>query len=132
MKKVFALFLALVIVIGAFAQQPLLPVRATTESDLSGGAAISPYLQQLPEDFSGCSNLYGLLTPVKGYYTATKYDTSNGQVLSVVIPVEPGDRIAASSFGAKAENMGSVNGIRVTYLLLHTLFGESFYPLNTG
>ena len=81
------------------------------------GATVSPYLQQLPEDIVGCTNLYDSLAPVKGYYTATKYDTSNGAVLSVVIPVEPGDRIAASSFGAISENMGSVNGIRVTYLL---------------
>lgn len=78
---------------------------------------ISPYLQPLPEDILGCSNLYEVLTPVKGYYTATKYDISNGEVLSVVICVEPGDRIAASSFASKSENMGSVNGIRVTYLL---------------
>ena len=79
--------------------------------------ASSPYLQQLPESFSGCSNLYDMLNPAKGYYTATKYDTSNGAVLSVVISVEPGDRIAASSFGPVSENKGSVNGIRVTYLL---------------
>ena len=81
------------------------------------GVKADPYLQQLPENILGCSNLYDLLIPTKGYYTATKYDTSNGSVLSVVIPVEPGDRITASSFGPKSQNMGSVNGIRVTYLL---------------
>ena len=81
------------------------------------GTSASPYLQQLPEEILGCTNLYDVLTPVKGYYTATKYDTTNGEVLSVVIPVEPGDRIAAGSFGSKAENMGAVDGIRVTYLL---------------
>ena len=81
------------------------------------GAKSNPYIQQLPEDILGCTNLYDVLTPVKGYYTAAKYDTSNGEVLSVVIPVEPGDRIAASSFASKSENMGSVDGIRVTYLL---------------
>ena len=81
------------------------------------GKSVSPYLQQLPDGVMGCSNLYDLLIPVKGYYTATKYDTSNGAVLSVVIPVEPGDRIAASSFASVSENMGSVDGIRVTYLL---------------
>ena len=81
------------------------------------GAKADPYLQQLPKDILGCSNLYDLLTPTKGYYTATKYDASNGAVLSVVIPVEPGDRISASSFGPKSQNMGSVDGIRMTYLL---------------
>ena len=81
------------------------------------GATASQYLQPLPETMVGCTNLHDVLAPVKGYYTATKYDTSNGAVLSVVIPVEPGDRIAASSFGTVSENMGSVNGIRVTYLL---------------
>ena len=81
------------------------------------GDVVSPYLQQLPEDFMGCTDLYDHLTAQKGYYTASKYDTSNGEVLSVVIPVEPGDRIAASSFASVSENMGTVNGIRVTYLL---------------
>lgn len=85
------------------------------------GKAASPYLQQLPENIIGCTNLYEKLAPVKGYYTAAKYDTSNGAVLSVVFPVEPGDRIAASSFGPVSENMGSVNGIRVTYLLGDTI-----------
>ena len=85
------------------------------------GSTTSPYLQELPENITGCSNLYKILTPTKGYYTATKYDTSNGAVLSVVIPVEPGDRIAASSFGPVTENMGSVDGIRVTYLLDGTI-----------
>ena len=81
------------------------------------GTIVSPYFQHLPNNITGCTNLYNSLVPVKGYYTATKYDTSNGAVLSVVIPVETGDRIAASSFGSVADNMGSVNGIRVTYLL---------------
>ena len=81
------------------------------------GATSSPYLQQLPKDIIGCTNLYDILVPEKGYYTATKYDISNGDVISVVIPVESGDRIASSSFGSTSENMGSVNGIRVTYLL---------------
>ena len=92
------------------------------------GSTASPYLQQLPENFTGCSNLYDILSPVKGYYTAQKYDTSNGAVLSVVIPVEPGDRIAANSFGSVSENMGSVNGIRVTYLL----DGEIVKSLSAG
>lgn len=90
-------------------------------------AKASPYFQQLPDNITGCSNLYSILTPEKGYYTATKYDTSNGAVLSVVIPVEPGDRIAASSFGPVSENMGSVDGIRVTYLLDGTIV-ESLSP----
>ena len=99
------------------------------------GAKSSPYLQQLPEDFTGCSNLYTLLTPTKGYYTATQYDTTNGAVLSVVIPVAPGDRIAASSFGSVSENMGAVNGIRVTYLLdgviVKSLSADSVYETYT-
>ena len=111
MKRVFLILLA--IALGSCLQIRL-PADAQEWGSKSGKS--SPYLQQLPEEMSGCSNLYDLLTPEKGYYTATKYDTTNGNVLSVVIPVEPGDRIAASSFGAKAENMGSVDGIRVTYL----------------
>ena len=94
-------------------------VGHTYENGICTGcdATVSPYLQQLPENMFGCTDLYDVLTPVKGYYTATKYDTGNGAVLSVVIPVESGDRISASSFAAKSENMGSVDGIRVTYLL---------------
>ena len=123
MRKYLTLLLALVMTVSLLPQLPIF-ARAedaaagmTTAYQVRSGVEPSPYLQQLPDSFSGCSNLYDLLAPVKGYYTASKYDTSNGQVLSVVIPVEPGDRIAASSFGSKAENMGSVDGIRVTYLL---------------
>ena len=108
MKKILSLFLFLVM---------LLCITPMIAFAAENNATVSPYLQQLPSDLIGCTNLYDVLTPVKGYYTATKYDTSNGEVLSVVIPVEPGDRIASSSFAARPQNMGSVNGIRVTYLL---------------
>lgn len=108
MKKILSLLLFLVM---------LLCITPVIAFAAENNATVSPYLQQLPNDLIGCTNLYDVLTPVKGYYTATKYDTSNGEVLSVVIPVEPGDRIASSSFASKSENMGSVNGIRVTYLL---------------
>ena len=115
-------------------------VAATGHSYANGictvcGEKASPYLQQLPENIIGCTNLYDLLTPVKGYYTATKYDTTNGDVLSVVIPVESGDRISASSFGSVSENMGSANGIRVTYLLdgviVESLSASSVYTAYT-
>ena len=108
MKKILSLLLFLVMLLC------ITPVMALAAEN---NATVSSYLQELPNDLIGCVNLYDVLTPVKGYYTATKYDTSNGEVLSVVIPVEPGDRIASSSFASKPENMGSVNGIRVTYLL---------------
>ena len=140
MKRTLSFMLALVLLVGlmpmqAFAAEvdsetqrtePTVVMEEHTHSYENGTCAVcgtttSPYLQQLPENITGCSNLYNILTPAKGYYTATKYDTSNGAVLSVVIPVEPGDRIAASSFGSVAENMGSVDGIRVTYLLDGTI-----------
>lgn len=108
MKKILSLLLFLIMLLCI---TPIMTIAAENNT------TVSPYLQQLPNDLIGCTNVYDVLTPVKGYYTATKYDTSNGEVLSVVIPVEPGDRIAASSFASKSENMGSVNGIRVTYLL---------------
>ena len=136
MKRTLSFILALVLLIGLMPMQvfatevdsetqntePAVVAEEPTHSYENGictvcGATTSPYLQQLPEDITGCINLYNILTPTKGYYTATQYDTSNGAVLSVVIPVEPGDRIAASSFGPVSENKGSVNGIRVTYLL---------------
>ena len=108
MKKILSLLLFLIMLLCI---TPIMTIAAENNT------TVCPYLQQLPNDLIGCTNVYDVLTPVKGYYTATKYDTSNGEVLSVVIPVEPGDRIASSSFASKAENMGSVNGIRVTYLL---------------
>lgn len=125
MKKALSMLLVLVMLLGmmpmtAFAAEEAESVCDHTYENgscIGCGKTVSPYLQQLPENVIGCTNLYDVLPPVKGYYTATKYDTSNGEVLSVVIPVEPGDRIAASSFASKAQNMGSVDGIRVTYLL---------------
>lgn len=122
MKKVLAFLLTLTMLLGitpltAFSVLAEECTHTYENGVCTGcGAIVSPFLQQLPKDMIGCTNLYDALNPVKGYYTATKYDTSNGEVLSVVIPVEPGDRIAASSFASKAENMGSVAGIRVTYL----------------
>lgn len=122
MKKALSLILVLVMLLGMMPMTAFASEAEHTHTYEDGictecSATVSPYLQQLPENIVGCTNLYNSLAPVKGYYTATKYDTSNGAVLSVVIPVEPGDRIAASSFGPISENMGSVNGIRVTYLL---------------
>ena len=80
MKRTLTFILAFVMLIG------MLPGYVFATEQQGTRSTASPYLQQLPDSFTGCSNLYNLLAPVKGYYTSSKYDTSNGNVLSVVIP----------------------------------------------
>lgn len=78
----------------------------------------SPYLQQLPENLLGCTNLYEVLKPMKGYYAQEEYRTDNGEYISVVFPVSGGDRLMVSSFvNKKAKPVTAKNnGSRVTFL----------------
>ncbi len=135
MKRTFCLLMIVILLFGAIPFSVFANEEEELHFPIEYNSNTNPYLQQLPENITGCSNLYDILTPTKGYYTATQYDTNNGAVLSVVIPVEPGDRIAASSFGPVSENMGSVDGIRVTYLLdgviVKSLSASSVYTTYT-
>jgi len=74
------------------------------------------HLQQLPDSVCAGTNLWSVLERDNQYYTANGWGVhSSGVVRSVTIPVEPGDRIFASSFGAAGTNGSSIDGIRVTF-----------------
>jgi len=77
-------------------------------------------LQTLPEGCCGETNLWPLLAHDTEYYTASGWAAhASGKVRSVTVPVTPGDKLWATSFGASGENGGTINGIRLTW------FGES-------
>ncbi len=80
--------------------------------------ALSDHLQQMPEYVCRDLNLWAVL-PHDTYYFASgrAWGThSSGTVHSVTIPIIPGERIYASSFGKAAENgHPTSNGIRTTF-----------------
>lgn len=74
------------------------------------------YLQPLPESLCSKTNLWPRLEPSLEYYTVDGWGThSSGKVRSVTIPVTPGDRLYATSFGPAGSNGSTMNGIRVTW-----------------
>ena len=80
------------------------------------------YLQQFPESVCLNTNLWNTLEHDNIYYTSSGWGNLSGNtVYSVTIPVNSGDRIFATSFGANPSNGNTTNsssGIRVTW------FGE--------
>ena len=108
----------------------LLAADLGTEGTLSAGELgsvtvekVTPYfhiadhLTQLPDVLCGGTNLWDALEHDATYYTGNgKYETyTTGDVASITIPVTPGERIYASSFGPKSVTGGDTNGIRVTF-----------------
>ena len=77
---------------------------------------LAGHLQTLPEITCEGPDLWDTLTPEFGYFTDTAWSTAQDTVYSITIPVQPGDKIAASSFGTtkKADGTDSA-GIRVTW-----------------
>lgn len=78
---------------------------------------LAGHLQALPEITCQGPDLWQALTPEDGYFGANGWD-STGQptVDSITIPVQPGDRISASSFGTTLKSDGTSSaGIRVTW-----------------
>ncbi len=76
-----------------------------------------PYLQPLPDEWCCKTNLWPVLTHNSGLYKGSEWGTSN-DVHSVTIPVNPGDRIWATSFQNKPQNGNATtatDSIRVTY-----------------
>ena len=76
------------------------------------------HLSLLPADICSSINLWEILEHDPYYYCDGKYwgTSQSGEVTSITIPVNPGDKIYASSFGAAGTNGNdSINGIRVTY-----------------
>ena len=81
------------------------------------GKAPNSHLQWVEDDSElyADTNLWTVLEPKKEYHTGTKWRYDHATVYSVTIPVKPGDKIYASSFGAKPGNGGTSNGIAVTF-----------------
>ena len=74
------------------------------------------YLQQLPQSLCAGVNLWEVLQPINLYYTSSGWGTnSTGLVYSVTIPISSGDRLWATSFQEAGLNLGTGNGIRVTW-----------------
>ena len=82
------------------------------------GEPLNSHLQWVEDDSElyADTNLWTLLKPESQYYKGTNNGwTNHSTVRSVTIPVKPGDKIYASSFGAKPGNGGTSNGIAVTF-----------------
>jgi len=82
--------------------------------------ALAEYLQELPDALCAGMNLWGVLEHHEEYFAnGVNWGVhSSGNVYSVTIPVEAGEKIAATSFGAYPANGNTVstgNGIRVTF-----------------
>ena len=84
------------------------------------GTHFADHLSHLPENLCCGVNLWPILNHDSQYYTVNGWGThASGKVYSVTIPVKPGDRIHATSFGAYGTNGNTVstgNGIRCTFL----------------
>ena len=82
------------------------------------GSHYAEHLSQLPEEICCGLNLWNVLPHDPYFYSnGTHWGIhSSGNVCSVTIPVNPGDRIFATAFGKAGENgHASSNGIRVTF-----------------
>ena len=82
---------------------------------------LASHMQTMPEEYCKDTNLWAVLEHDPYYFASgTKWGIhSSREVPSVTIPVEPGDKIFATSFGKAVENgHATSNGIRVTF------FGE--------
>ncbi|MCF7932820.1 MAG: hypothetical protein K9K93_06590 [Acholeplasmataceae bacterium] len=105
---------------------------------------VSYYLEQMPIDSgydvdwmlrSGAgydTNLYALAliadkvafnTYIPSTLIRTTWETSPGE--SIIIPVSPGMRISANSFGLAGLNGGTSNGIRISYMSTPDASGET-------
>jgi lysophospholipase L1-like esterase len=77
-------------------------------------ATQNSHAQELPVGLTSNTNIWKLLESEDVYYNGTDWVKLN-EVRSVTFAVCNGDRIYASSFLSKAENLGTSNGIRITY-----------------
>ena len=79
---------------------------------------LSEHMAPMPENYCSGTNLWAMMAHDK-YYFANGINWgiySSGQVYSVTIPVNSGDQIFASSFGAAGSNgHASTSGIRTTF-----------------
>ncbi len=78
----------------------------------SSAFSLGSRLQTIPATACGDTNLWQKMTPQPEYYDGSKWAST---VYSLTMKIKAGDRIVATSFGAKGENEGGRNGIRVTW-----------------
>ena len=78
---------------------------------------LGKYLVSLPESHCGGTDLWPLLPHTQTYFhSGTHWDVNTAaDVWAVTVPLSPGDRIWATSFGAAGENNHTSAGIRVTF-----------------
>ena len=99
--------------------------------------ALADHMQAMPEAYCAGTNLWTVLEHDDQYFLSGSSwgKHSSGTVYSVTIPVEPGDRIFATSFGKAGENGTTQNGIRVTFFdsygVLKTMAPSETYPAFT-
>lgn len=99
MKRIVSFILALVMLLG------LIPMNVLAVEG-NYPAVISGHLQTIPKNVHSNTNIWPLLEPDSEYfYAGTHWGVFDG-VVSVTIPISPGDQIYASSFA---------RGIRVTF-----------------
>ena len=78
---------------------------------------LSEHMKAMPDEYCCATNLWTAMEHDK-YYFATNSSWSvhhTGTVYSVTIPINAGDQIFATSFGAAGENGGTKNGIITTF-----------------
>lgn len=73
------------------------------------------HLQELPDNVYKTTNIWEILTPEHTYNNGTTWRNNYKDIWSVTIPVEPGDRIYASSFQSASVTGGTSNGIAVAF-----------------
>ncbi|MBQ7875232.1 MAG: hypothetical protein IJ306_08775, partial [Oscillospiraceae bacterium] len=82
----------------------------------SGKYNCDGHLQELPEEICSGTNLWTALEPENIYYTASGWgNLAAGTSWSITFPVNEGERIFATSFGAYPGNGSTANGTRITW-----------------
>ena len=95
---------------------------------------LTEHYSELPEEICCGTNIWNILEHDKYFFSSGTYWTihTSGTVYSVTFPVSAGDKVYATSFGAKGENgKTSTSGIRVTFFdtygVVKTLTPEETY-----
>ncbi len=100
-------------------QDGLLSIPAVTgplSISAVGQFSLGAHLRELPEELCCGVNLWTALSHDAEYYSVDGWTVhGSGKVYSVTFPMNPGERVWASSFAPAGENGGTSNGIRVTF-----------------
>ena len=98
-------------------------INFVEKSGLQSRTTANTHAQALPESLTSETNLYTTLTPEVGYFNQTEWlnEVVGYEVVSITIPVVPGDKIKSSSFDSSNPLQPTSKGIRVTYLNDNTI-----------